>query len=51
MFVVLKDATLPNGPEGSIIVDIICPILYIIIQAIEEGEKLCSLFKGHQELK
>ena len=47
---IIRDVVLPIGPEGEKLLDVICPILYII-QDMEEGDRLCGLFGGHLAAK
>ena len=42
----LKNVVLPIGPHGSMLVDVICPILFII-QDMDEGDRLCARFHSH----
>ena len=42
----LKHVVLPFGPDGSMLVDVICPILFII-QDMDEGDRLCARFHSH----
>ena len=45
---VLENIQIPIGPNGSTVVDLIMPMLYII-QDMEEGDKLCGRFGTHQK--
>ena len=44
----LEGIELPIGPDGTMTVDILCPILFII-QDMDEGDRLCGRFHSHNK--